>query len=174
VKRGPSFASSAPTVVGLGEAAVASARASQPEHLAAYGLGSCVALCLFDPASGLAGMAHIVLPGSDPDGEPNPKFAGSALPALVARMQEHGGSRDARRYQARLVGGALVLDVKTTGRLPRIGELNALAVQDALVDAGLSVQGFDVGGSRGRSVWFDPRDGGRVRVRVLGSPERYV
>jgi chemotaxis receptor (MCP) glutamine deamidase CheD len=40
------------------------------------------------------------------------------------------------------------------------------------VSAGVTIQAEDLGGTRGRSVWFDPREGGQVRVRVVGSNER--
>ena len=164
---------SSATVVGLGEARALTAT-SGDECLVAYGLGSCVAICLWDPASRVAGMAHVVLPGADPTGQANPKFARSALPALVGLMQRHGAGPDPRRYVARLAGGAEVLAIGGTGKLPRIGEQNAAAVRDALAEAGVVVQAEDLGGSRGRSVWFDPREGGQIRVRAVGSTERYV
>jgi hypothetical protein len=87
--------------VGLGQAAaVKSGDSKTPRGLVAYGLGSCVAICLFDPTAGVAGMAHVVLPGTDPSEQPNPKFAGSALPALVREMAALGSSRDMRRFHA--------------------------------------------------------------------------
>ncbi|HEV7662997.1 MAG TPA: hypothetical protein VGQ62_05635, partial [Chloroflexota bacterium] len=64
-------------VVGLGEAhAVRADRvASAQDVLVAYGLGSCIALCLWDAEARVAGMAHVVLPGGDEDGDPNARFA---------------------------------------------------------------------------------------------------
>src|SRR5260370_9335468 len=85
-------------VVGLGEAKVLKDVQGLEDTLVGYGLGSCVAICLWDPATRVAGMAHVVLPGADPTGAPNAKFAGSALPALIARMQAHGAGRDPRRF----------------------------------------------------------------------------
>jgi chemotaxis protein CheD len=163
-------------VVGLGEAKVlkANGSAGQEECLVAYGLGSCVAICLWDPATRVAAMAHVVLPGADPSGEPNPKFARSALPALVELMQQQGAGPDPRRYVARLAGGAEVLAIGGTGKLPRIGEQNAVAVRESLAAAGVAIQASDLGGNRGRSVWFDPREGGQIRVRAVGSTERYL
>src|SRR5919202_1383890 len=163
-------------VVGLGEAKVLKAddRNGQDECLVAYGLGSCVAICLWDPASRVAAMAHVVLPGADPTGTPNPKFARSALPALVSLMQREGAGPDPRRYVARLAGGAEVLAIGGSGKLPRIGEQNANAVRDALEAAGVPIEAAELGGTRGRSVWFDAREGGRIRVRAVGSTERYL
>ncbi len=158
--------------VGLGEARALRAHpATEGQSLVAYGLGSCVAICLFDPGLNVAGMAHVVLPGADPTGAPNPKFARSALPALLALMRGEGASADPRRYIVKLAGGAQVLAIGGTGSLPRIGDQNARAVQEALEAVGMSVHAADLGGGRGRTVWLDPRDGGHIRVRSVGSGE---
>jgi chemotaxis protein CheD len=155
--------------VGLGEVAVQ--RLDGAEPLVAHGLGSCIALCLFDPVSKVAGLAHVVLPGSDPHDAPNGKFAGNALPALLEAMAGLGSVTDPRRLQARLAGGAHVLAIGGTGSLPRIGDKNAEAVKAALAAASVPVVAEDVGGGKGRTVWFHPRDGGRIRVRTVGGAE---
>ncbi len=160
-----------PTMVGLGEARVIKGTTQSTETLVAYGLGSCVAICLFDATSKVAGMAHVVLPGSDPTGAPNAKYAGSALHTLIARMQSLGAG-DPRRYVARLAGGAQILTLGGSGSLPRIGEQNAIAVQESLKATGIRLHGSDLGGSKGRSVWFNPAEGGQIRVRTVGSAER--
>jgi chemotaxis protein CheD len=159
--------------VGLGEALVLRAQGSEPA-LVAYGLGSCVALCLWVPLELVAGMAHVVLPGEDPTGTPNPRFARSALPALVSLMHAVGAARNPGNLVARLAGGAQVLTLDSVRGLPRIGDANALAMFEVLEEAGISVEAHDLGGSLGRSVWFDPRDGGQIRVRAIGSSERFV
>ena len=82
------------------------------------------------------------------------------------------GAGDPRRYVARLAGGAQILTLGGTGSLPRIGEQNAIAVQESLKATGIPVQGIDLGGSKGRSVWFTPAEGGQIRVRTVGSAER--
>jgi len=163
-------------VVGLGEARVLKAGPwlAQDDVLVAFGLGSCVALCLWDPESAIAGMAHIVLPGVDPHGTANPKFARSALPALMSLMQAEGAPANPRRMVARLAGGAQVLNMDAVHGIARIGDANAQAVLKVLAEAGVRIEGCDLGGSHGRSVWFDPREGGRIRVRAIGSADHYV
>src|ERR1700737_4185609 len=161
------------TMVGLGEARVIKGAREPRETLVAIGLGSCVAVCLFDARSKVAGMAHVVLPGADPAGAPNPKYARTALPALISGMQSQGAGHP-RNYVARLAGGAQILMLGGSGKLPRIGEQNALAVQEALKSNGIALQATDLGGSKGRSVWFDPGEGGQIRVRTIGSVERFV
>jgi chemotaxis protein CheD len=161
------------TPVGLGEIGVAR---YDSDPLVAHGLGSCIALCLFDPVSKVAGLAHVVLPGRDPADAPNGRFAGSALPALLAALAKVGGASDPRRYQARLAGGAHVLAQggNSSGSLPRIGDKNVEAVRAALAEACVPVVGEHVGGGTGRTVWFDPKDNGRIRVRTIGGAEIHV
>jgi chemotaxis protein CheD len=161
-------------VVGLGEAKVLKAHREEKDSLVAYGLGSCVAVCLWDPESAVAGMAHVVLPGEDPTGAPNARFARSALPALLSLMHAAGVTTDPRRLVARLAGGAQVLSLEAVLGWSRIGDANARAVQEALAAAGVNVEAQDLGGSLGRSVWFDPRDRGQIRVRAIGSTDRYL
>ena len=150
--------------VGLGD--VGPTRADASRSLVAHGLGSCIAVCLFDPDTQVAGMAHVVLPGQDPRNRPNARFAANALPSLLESLVAIGGSEDLRCYQARLAGGAHVL---ASG--PRIGELNAQAVRIALAKADVPIYGEHLGGPNGRTVWFDPREGGRIRVRIVGRDE---
>jgi chemotaxis protein CheD len=160
--------------VGLGELAIARAGVAKKRRLVAHGLGSCVAVCLWDSGSAVAGMAHVVLPGADPAGKPNAKFAQSVLPALFDAMCAGGASRDVRRYQARLAGGARILAIGGTGSLPRIGDKNIEAVKEALLAAGVRIIAEDTGGGKGRTVWFDPHEAGKIRVRTVGAEEREI
>ena len=75
---------------------------------------------------------------------------------------------------ATLVGGARVLALGGVRAVSRVGDANTNAVQEVLAEAGVCVRAHDLGGSLGRSVWFDPRDGGQIRVRAIGSADRYL
>ena len=103
-------------VVGLGEARVLKAGSwlASDDALVAFGLGSCVVLCLWDAESAVAGMAHVVQPGVDPHGIPNPRFARSALPALMTLMHAQGATADPRRPDRRRLHRA-----PRSGRAPR-------------------------------------------------------
>ena len=158
-------------MVGLGEAQARKADPTQDTMLVAYGLGSCVALCLWDENQQVAGMAHVVMPGEDPSGAPNPRFARSALAALLRVMREHGSHSQPQDMAARLVGGARILPSNLAGS---VGTANADALREVLQDAGIPIRAQDLGGGAGRSVWFDPREGGHLRVRAIGSSDRYL
>jgi chemotaxis protein CheD len=116
------------------------------DELVARGLGSCIGLALIDRLSGVAGMAHVVLPesnGSDP--EPG-KFADLAVPALIGQMQKAGAGL--RRLEAVLAGGARMFEL---GEMD-IGARNTAAVKAGLARAGLTVRAAETGGNRGRTM----------------------
>jgi len=116
------------------------------EELVARGLGSCIGLALIDRLSGVAGMAHIVLPeSSGADTEPG-KFADLAVPALIAQMLKAGAVT--RRLEAVLAGGARMFEL---GEMD-IGARNAAAVKAGLSRAGLRVRAAETGGNRGRTM----------------------
>ena len=116
------------------------------EELVTRGLGSCIGLALIDHASGVAGMAHIVLPESNgADSEPG-KFADLAVPALIAQMERTGAVK--RRLDAVLAGGARMFEL---GEMD-IGARNAEAVTAGLTRAGLKIRAAETGGNRGRTL----------------------
>jgi chemotaxis protein CheD len=116
------------------------------EELVARGLGSCIGLALIDRLSGVAGMAHIVLPESTgSDTEPG-KFADLAVPALLAQMENAGAVT--RRLEAVLAGGARMFEL---GEMD-IGARNAAAVKAGLARAGLRIRAAETGGNRGRTL----------------------
>jgi chemotaxis protein CheD len=116
------------------------------DELVARGLGSCIGLALIDRSSGVAGMAHIVLPESNgSDTEPG-KFADLAVPALLAQMRKAGAVT--RRLDAVLAGGARMFEV---GEMD-IGARNAEAVKAQLARAGIRVKAAETGGNRGRTM----------------------
>lgn len=137
------------------------------------GLGSCVAIVLHDPATGVGGIAHILLPTlAQTRDRSNPaKVPETAVPALVAEMQRLGAGA-ARQLTARLVGGASMFGALLAGGSGvNIGERNVVAAREAVRAAGIPLVGEDVGGDHGRSVFLYLEDG-RVLVRSLRAGDR--
>ena len=128
----------------MGELAVST---QAGDELVAIGLGSCIALALVDRTSGIAGLAHVVLPESQGKPGPAAKFADLAIPELIARLLEAGAARG--RLEAVLIGGARMF---TTGASLDIGARNAEAVRDALRGAGVRIRAEELGGNRGRTA----------------------
>lgn len=149
--------------VPLGEFAIAAERGV----LAALGLGSCVAVLLYDPSARAGGLAHVMLPSlalSRVRDRPA-RTAETAVPWLLHRVQDVGAL--VPRLRAWLVGGATMFaDLLPSGAV-HIGERNVLACRNALRQLGIPIAGEAVGGARGRSVWLDVA-AGTVTVRETG------
>jgi len=148
------------------------------DNLAAYGLGACVAVCIYDASLKVAGIAHIVAPqqqryadatvtqiaGASPG-----KFADTAIPILIQKIDRAGGQRTGLR--AAIIGGAKIFGALTSesGAASglEIGARNIAAVRDALQKHDIKICATDVGGSCGRTVVFRVCDGA-VLVKQIG------
>jgi len=145
----------------------------EDEELVTLGLGSCVAICLHDPAAKVAGMAHILLPNKSLSRETsNPaKFPQSAIPHLLERMVSRGADR--KRLTAKLIGGASMFGNLTPTGAAQMGERNVVASRQVLAELGLIVTAEATGGTVGRSVRMQAKDG-LLMVRTLRSGEEPV
>ncbi len=154
--------------VRVGVAALAVARGSG--LLVTLGLGSCVAIVLWDEAARVGGLAHVLLPGPElsRDASNPAKFPCTAVPLLVRQMRAAGAGD---RLTARLVGGASMFRSLLASAGVNVGERNVVAARAALATAGIPVAAEDVGGHYGRSVRFDVATG-QVEVRTLRTGER--
>ena len=134
-------------------------------------LGSCVGVTLYAPAAKIGGLAHIMLPLLR-NGDTNvAKYANSAIPALVARLErQHGVGRAG--LEAKLTGGAtMFVRKKPEMRMLDIGTNNIKATRFCLQKLGIPIRAEDVGADYGRRVEFDLNTG-RIAVRVQGQAPR--
>lgn len=139
--------------------------AGEGERLVVYGLGSCVALALWDSAARRGALAHIMLPAAFPEGAKSApgKFADTAVEALLEAL-----GTDARCLEAKMAGGAnLFMSLGGTGL--HLGLRNVMAVREALERKGVPLKGEEVGGVKGRTVVFHGGDG-RLEVRRFHQP----
>lgn len=153
--------------VGMAEGYVT---ANPSSVLAALGLGSCVAVMLYDPVRRVAGMAHVMLPTS-PDGRGGTtpyKFADTAIPRLVEEMVKAGAKPS--QLVAKLAGGASMFQTAADSPL-NIGQRNIQAVEEELKRLNIRVVATRIGGNVGRSVYFYPATG-IARVRSIGQEEQ--
>jgi chemotaxis protein CheD len=131
-------------------------------------LGSCVGVFLLDSRRRVAGLAHIMLPTSIPRDPVVGKYADTAIPTLVRKMEERGCDRRAMR--ASLVGGARMFDTGTNGKgLSAIGDLNVAASKKILASLGIPVVFEETGGAQGRTVRYDSREG-EPQIHLLSQP----
>ena len=134
--------------------------------IATIGLGSCVAIVLYDPVAHIGGLAHILLPDvSMSRDRSNPaKFPSTIVPILLEEMRRLGASK--KRIRAKIVGGASMFSNLIPNGAMNIGERNVLAVRGVLGSAKIPIVAADTGSDHGRSVYLSIDDG-RVEVRSL-------
>lgn len=141
--------------------------ASGPAILTTYGLGSCLAVALYDPETKTGGMGHIMLPsgiGAKASGNPK-KFADLCIAEMFRELEVNGCKTN--NVVAKIAGGASMFDIPYTDSLC-IGDRNRASVVAELLKKGIPLIGEDTGGKHGRSVDFHIDDG-RMIVKSLRS-----
>jgi chemotaxis protein CheD len=127
-------------------------------NLKSYGLGSCLAVALHDPAANIGGLAHVMLPSGDEAGADatNPgKFADTAIRAMLRRMVEEGATYT--DVEAKIAGGSDMFEFESFGE--GVGNRNVEAARTELEKLGVPLVAEDVGGEKGRTVEFNATDG---------------
>lgn len=129
-------------------------------------LGSCVSVILWHPRVSMGAMAHVVLPDSHGQTASPGKFADTAVPYLVGKLQELGCPRAG--LVAKIAGGACMF--RGSGPL-QIGDDNIAAVRKVLRQHNIPLAAEDVGGTNGRKILFDCANG-KLTVEIAGQKAR--
>lgn len=138
--------------------------ASRPELVKTL-LGSCVAVCLFDPLAHVGGMNHFMLPtGGEGPAADRTRFGVHAMDYLIGTMVKLGAQR--RRFVAKIFGGAHVLDLPDSAS--GVAQQNVAFIRDFLEAEGLPILAEDVGGYCPRHVRFHTYTGRAQVKRVNG------
>jgi chemotaxis protein CheD len=127
-------------------------------------LGSCVAVCLWDPHVGVGGMNHFLLPYSARPESASPRFGSVAMAQLLQEVLRLGAR--AGRLRAKVFGGGCVVEAlrrQSNG----LGAQNVEVALRFLRTLAIPVMSEDVGGDRGRKIAFRTADGAS-QVRVFG------
>ena len=109
-------------------------------------LGSCVAVCLWDPAARIGGMNHFLLPAGK-----GPRYGNDAMARLLEEMTGRGAFIG--RVVAKVFGGACVIP-GFTGSRKAIGTMNIDAALEFLAAHSIPVRGEQTAGRRGRKLVF--------------------
>jgi chemotaxis protein CheD len=136
------------------------------DTLVTVGLGSCVAILLYDADARVGGMAHILLPSpalSRKDSNPA-KFPQTAVPRLLELMAADGARP--QRITARLAGGASMFAALAPPGTIQMGERNLVAARQVLNTYRVPLVAESVGGDFGRTVRFRVCDG-RVQISTV-------
>lgn len=135
--------------------------ARTPDVLISIGLGSCVAIILYDKITKIGGMTHALLPRANGFISDSRKFVDSSTIELLKLMVSSGARREG--IVGKLVGGATLFDELSSAE--SIGERNISAGKEILQTLGIEIAGEDVGGRKGRSVEFHLSNG-EVIVKI--------
>ncbi len=138
--------------VGIGEVKI-----GKKALLEAMGLGSCIGVALYDMSTGIAGIAHVLLPGASQNGET--KYAETAIESMLDDMINKGARKS--KIVSKFAGGANVFK-HINLEILKIGSRNAISVEETLKKKKIPILSKDVGGEVGRSVMFNPLDGSMI------------
>jgi chemotaxis protein CheD len=121
-------------------------------------LGSCVAVCLYDPLLKIGGINHFMLPemGRSSFGDVDSMLSGNfAMEALLNALLAKGAKKV--RLQAKAFGGGTIID--TAGGSLSIGMRNATFTKEWLAREGLPLLSSDFLGPWSRKIIFLPFNG---------------
>ena len=125
-------------------------------------LGSCVSVCLWDKHTGIAGLNHYLLPGSEKDvnGDPNLGYAATrmTIKSILNRNVE------LHHLEAKIFGGSNSFSKDVD--IFKVGKRNIDAAVEVLHEFGIPLIAQDVGGGRGRKIVFNTATG-KVRMKLL-------
>jgi chemotaxis protein CheD len=128
--------------------------AHKEQHLVTTVLGSCVAVCLWHPGSGIGGINHYLLPLWNGEGLPTPKYGNIAITRLIEKIRQLTGKGE---LVAKVFGGASMW-ARTEGALA-VGERNVELAFRLLAEENIQVVSQDVWGEMGRKIIFDTKTG---------------
>jgi chemotaxis protein CheD len=125
-------------------------------------LGSCVAACLWDQSTGIAGMNHFLLANRRyaPHVPLNQTEAGKygihAMELVINGMLKLGAQRST--IKAKVFGGASLLSSDSKDNFLCVGEVNSRFILDFLKTDGITIMAADLGGDTARVIHFMPDD----------------
>ena len=126
-------------------------------------LGSCVAVCLFDPRNQRGGMNHYMLPFWNGEGLETPRYGNVAIPKLIFEMLDNGSQK--KDLVAKLFGGGKILGEGNS--FFHVGEKNIDVAVRLLKEFGIPVTASSTGGERGRKIWFNTVSGEVIQQYIV-------
>lgn len=113
-------------------------------------LGSCVAVCLFDPILQIGGINHYMLPYWNGQGLASPKYGNIAIDRLTDKMISLGCNKN--NLKAKIFGGGEVIETNIVQF--HIGQRNIEVARTMLEDLKIPIVSSSVGGKLGRKIEF--------------------
>ena len=146
--------------VGIADGAIATGG-----QLRTSGLGSCVAIVLYEEDASIASLIHPMLPTPEhPQPDEPGRYVTTALDAQLAALE--AVAVDTAKLKAGVIGGAQMLDFSSSPT--SIGDRNISIADQWLESAAIPITTRDVGGNTGRSVIYDI-DNNELDIRHAGT-----
>ncbi|HAN10586.1 MAG TPA: chemotaxis protein CheD [Clostridiales bacterium] len=144
-----------------------------PGMITTLGLGSCVAVVLYDAKLKMAGMAHIMLPSSKAikNNSNRAKFADTSISDLLDMMAKEGMKK--QNLIAKIAGGSQMFDFDSVDDVFSVGRKNIQACKDILAELKISIIAEDIGENYGRTVEFYTLDGS-FKIKSVGKAEKFI
>jgi len=132
-------------------------------------VGSCVAVCLWDPERRIGGMNHFLLARPGTGATPDARFGSVATEKLINDVCRNGAVT--QRLRAFVIGGGHPVDAI---RATTIGDDNVAVALEVLCDRGVVVVRRQTGGDHGRRLLFSTGSGELIveNVRAWRPPGR--
>ncbi len=156
------------STVGMGEIMVA----ESPNLLRSVGLGSCIAVTLYDRDTTIGGLAHIVLPCiEEAHNKSHPtRFSDVAIGILIDEMKAQGAR--IQNIRAKIFGGANMFpEIISSDSTMDIGRRNISAVREELEKHNIEIIAEEVGDHIGRTMLFNTEDGS-VLIKTAHNGEK--
>jgi chemotaxis protein CheD len=118
-------------------------------------LGSCVAVCIYDPVLKTGGMNHFMLPLWNGIGLESPKYGNIAIERLITKIISRGSNRN--NLIAKVFGGGEIIEGSTQNY--NIGKRNVEITRDLMKKEGIPVVSSSIGGKLGRKIIFNTHTG---------------
>jgi chemotaxis protein CheD len=127
-------------------------------------LGSCLSVTVFCERMGIGAICHALMPRCPRTEECIPGCGAAAryVDCSVRQMLSRFGQLGARppELQVKVFGGAAMFgECPSEKESASVGAQNIMAARDALKEAGITAAAEDVGGNRGRKIFFYPHSG---------------
>lgn len=138
----------------------------QPAHISII-VGSCVAVCIYNPHLKFGGATHYLLPSLRGAERPNsPRYGDFAIKQLLDQMKLEGSKRT--ELLAHVYGGACVLDSFRESLEVSIGNKNVRLALDMLMEESIPIVKRETGGEKGRKITMRT-DTGEITRKTIGS-----
>ena len=126
-------------------------------------LGSCIAVCLYDPVLQVGGMNHFMLPLWNGQGLASPRYGNIAIEKLINNIEALGSKK--ANIKAKVFGGAEIIATNISQFM--IGERNIKLAKEILHEEGIPIVSSSTGGKLGRKIIFNTQTG-EVRQKYVG------